>query len=263
MDVGDVIVELDDIWVRYGSMTVLESISLQVSNQEIVSIVGPNGGGKTTLLYCILGLVQPFRGQVHVFGMTPVKVQKTGCIGYLPQTGDYNRFFPIRALDVVALSRYAGKRHMKRLSKEDRIIIDQAMDMVGMRPYYNMHFGQLSGGQKQRVLIARALAQKPRMLIFDEPSTGLDAVAQDQFYHVLRQIRDEQKITIIMVSHDIGAVSSIVDQIACLNKQIHFHGRPEDCIPSESIEKVFGKHVHFLMHDEHCQTCEKYPHGAV
>jgi zinc transport system ATP-binding protein len=155
------------------------------------------------------------------------------------------------------MSRYGRKRGLEWLDECDHEIIEAALDRIGMLDHKNDHFGSLSGGQRQRVLIARALALKPKILILDEPSTGLDVVAQDRFYKILQTIRDEESMTILVVSHDIGAVSSVVDHIACLNRKIHFHGKPHDRSPLDALDKVFGKHVHFLMHDETCETCEK------
>jgi len=254
---SDTVIVLDDVWVRYGSSIVLESIHLTVQEKEIVSIVGPNGGGKTTLLHAILGFKEAFRGEIRVLGKEPVQIKQSGLIGYLPQQNAHDRLFPVSAYDVVAMTRHARHGVGNRLDENDKQVILDALDKVEMTTWQNHHYGSLSGGQQQRVLIARALAGKPRILILDEPSTSLDAVAQDSFYHLLSTIRDEQGLTILMVSHDIGSVSRVVDQIACLNKKIHFHGKPTEGIPSEILEKTFGKHMHFLVHDEHCLTCEK------
>ena len=253
------IISLKDIWVRYGSANVLEAIHLSILEKEIVTVVGPNGGGKTTLLHTILGFKEPYRGEIQVMGRTPAKIKDSGLIGFLPQMNDHDQHFPVTAYDVVAMSRHAKKSLGRRLDKTDHRIILDALAAVNMLDWKQHHFGSLSGGQQQRVLIARALAAKPKILILDEPSTGLDAVAQDSFYHLLHRIRDEEDLTILMVSHDIGSVSAFVDQIACLNRRIHFHGRPQDRIPSEALEKTFGKHIHFLVHDEHCLTCENRP----
>lgn len=250
------VIMLEDVWVRYNGRDVLENIHLTVRSGEIVSIVGPNGAGKTTLLNVILGFITPYKGRVYVLGRDPKHIIGTGRIGFLPQIHEADRLFPVNAFDVAAMARYAGKRPGGRLDEEDRRIIREALDRVEMGGKANHHFGTLSGGQQQRVLIARALAARPELLILDEPSTGLDAVVQDTFYQLLTRLRDEG-LTILIVSHDVGAVSSIVDQIACLNKKIHFHGSPEDCIPPETLERVFGRHTQFLVHDKHCETCRK------
>lgn len=248
---------MDHVRVQYYGRTVLEDIQLRVREREIVSIVGPNGAGKTTLLNTILGFLTPQSGLVLVLGRNPISIQKAGLIGYLPQISNSNREFPVSVFDVVAMSRQARKRLGSHLTRDDHHRIDQVLSMVGMSDHTKHHFGSLSSGQQQRVLIARALAVNPRILLLDEPSTGLDAVAQNAFYRMLTKIRDDEGITIVLVSHDIGTVSSVVDQIACLNKKIHFHGKPADCIPSAAIEEVFGKNIHFLLHDDHCDTCRK------
>jgi zinc transport system ATP-binding protein len=248
-------ISLEDVWVRYDGQPVLEGIHLDVTEGEIVSIVGPNGSGKTTLLNTILGFIQPFQGRVQIFGQNPEVVRHSGLIGYLPQNPETDLRFPIRAEDVVAMTRWSRRSVFHRLSNDDHVKIHAALARVHMDGVANQHFGSLSGGQKQRVLIARALALDPKILILDEPSTGLDAVAQDSFYSLLLSLRDEQGLTILLVSHDIGAVSGIVDRIACLNRRIHFHGNPADCIPSDALVKVFGQDVQFVYHDRHCHTC--------
>ena len=252
-----VVISMKDVWTRYDRGVVLEGIDLRVHEREIVSIVGPNGAGKTTLLHVILGFVNPIRGEILVLGRKPRSIRSSGRLGYLPQISDIDRRFPVNVFDVVAMPLYAKLGFGRRLSEASRQRVMSVLERVQMKDFTGHHFGSLSGGQQQRILVARALAGKPEILILDEPSTGLDAVAQNTFYEILTNIRDEECITIVMVSHDIGAVSSIVDQIACLNKRIHFHGKPGDCISSDAIEKVFGKDMQFLIHDEHCRTCEK------
>lgn len=248
---------MQGVWVRYGSAVVLEDIYLTVDPGEILSIVGPNGSGKSTLLRTAMGFTPPSAGEVRVYGLPPADIRRSGLVGYLPQRSAYNADFPLSAFDVVAMSRYARATIVERLHTEDRKEIDSALDRVEMSQHRDRHFGSLSGGERQRVLIARALALHPRMLILDEPSTGLDAVAQDNFYRLLVDLRDNEGMTIIIVSHDIGSVSAIVDRVACLKQKIHFHGRPSDGMPTEALEKVFGRDVYFLHHDQNCETCRR------
>lgn len=249
------IIALEDVWVGYNNHSILEQIYLHIPAREIVSIVGPNGSGKTTLLKVIMGFKEIYQGQVRVFGRNPREIQQSGRIGYLPQVSTYDAKFPISVWDVVALSRHSKKKFWKGLSTRDKELIRSSLVKIDMYPQRNHHFGSLSGGQKQRVLIARALALEPELLILDEPSTGLDSVAQDSFYQLLKQLRDEQGLTILMVSHDIGSVSAVVDKIACIKKKIHFHGKPSECQPNEDLAQIFGNNVYFLQHDEHCETC--------
>lgn len=253
----NIIISFSNVWVQYDDNIVLEDIDLTVYEKEIITVVGPNGSGKSTLLKTILGFNQPYRGEVRVFGKPPKKIRKSGLIGYLPQGSHYDSQFPVGVFDVVAMSRYAQKRFIERLNKDDYRKIGESLEKVDMLDFKNHHFGSLSGGQKQRVLIARSLAIHPKILILDEPSTGLDAVAQDNFYQLLLQLRDNEALTIIIVSHDIGSVSTIADKVACLNRKMHFHGKPSECIPTEALAKVFGKDVYFLHHDEECETCRR------
>jgi zinc transport system ATP-binding protein len=248
-------VVLDRVWVKFDQV-VLEDISLTVQERHILSVVGPNGSGKTTLLKAILGLKDPYRGSIRVFGEEPRRAGR-GVVGYLPQMNSIEPNFPVSAYDMVAFSRFAGKSLWPLLQKSEKNLVKDALERVQMGHLAERHFGSLSGGQKQRVLIARALVLKPKILILDEPSTGLDAVAQDQFYAMLRTFRDADGMTILIVSHDIGAVSGIVDEIACLNRKIHFHGRPSETIRYDALEKVFGKDIRFVFHDSNCLTCRK------
>lgn len=246
---------VQDVSVRYGENLALDRIHFEVNPHEIVSIVGPNGSGKTTLIHTILGLIEPFEGTVRVFDHIPQNARSHGQIGFLPQAGGADLKFPVSAFDVVAMAVSSHKKMFRGLTSGDRSRVMAVLQKVQMEKSAEIHFGSLSGGQKQRVLIARALAVQPKLLILDEPSTGLDIVSQESFYALLQYLRDEEGLTILFVSHDIGAVSGVVDRIACLNRKIHFHGKPSDCIPSEALEAVFGKDVQFVYHDRHCHTC--------
>jgi zinc transport system ATP-binding protein len=194
-------------------------------------------------------------------GYTPQKLKKTGLVGYLPQHNKINATFPVSVYDVVAFSRVAKKSIFQGINDEDRSIIKNSLARVEMTDFVNSHFGSLSGGQRQRVLIARALALQPKILILDEPSTGLDSVAQDSFYSLLTELRDEEKLTIVMVSHDVGAVSVIVDRVACLNRKIHFHGDPHK-LSNKEREQIFGHNMNIVLHDEHCESCSHESAGA-
>jgi len=255
--VQDRVIEIESLWVKYNELIVLEDINFSVRRGEIVSIVGPNGSGKTTLIKTILGFKKPFKGSVNILGRHLEGVIQSKQIGYLPQAGSFMRSFPVNVFDVVAMSFYARKKLLPRLSSADKDKIHSVLKKLNIDHLARTFFGDLSGGQKQRVLIARALVMDPVLLILDEPSTGLDAVAQGSFYKLLLQLRDGYNMTIIMVSHDVGAVSNVVDKIACLNRKIHFHGPPDKGIPEEAIRKVFGENVRFLFHDEACETCRR------
>ncbi len=249
-------IHVHNLTVRYGSKTVLEKVTLDVMPGEMVSIVGPNGGGKTTLLKVILGMKDFNDGQVLVLGKRPGHV-KAGELGYLPQVNRHLRDFPIRARDVVLMGRFPRLGLLKRPGPADLKLAAECLEIVGMSGSAEMPMQSLSGGQAQRIFIARALAMEPKVLILDEPSTGLDAVSQEDFYETLMRLRDNRGISILMVSHDIGVVSNYVDKIACLNRHIHYHGRAGDEIPVQVIQEVFGRNIQILVHNKNCVTCRE------
>ena len=218
-----VIVDLNDIWVRYDDRWVLKSVHLQCFAGEILGIVGPNGGGKTTLLNVILGLIRPEKGTVRLFGRRPDKRARLE-VGYLPQISHAERAFPVTVLDVVLMGLYNRLGLIKRPARKHRAAAMELLAQVDMLEQAQRPFGDLSGGQQQRVNIARALASAPKLLVLDEPSTGIDSVAQEEFYELLAAIRDKQGISAIMVSHDIGVITSHADRVACLNRELHYHG---------------------------------------
>jgi len=248
------IAALDDVWVRYDEKWVLKTIYLECSAGEILGIVGPNGGGKTTLLKVILGTIRPERGTVTLFGKRPDKQSRLG-LGYLPQISQADQSFPVSVLDVVLMGLYRRIGMMQRVGRRSKDEAMTLLEQVNMSTHAKRPFGALSGGQQQRVNIARALASKPRLLVLDEPSTGVDTVAQEDFYELLAVLRDEQDMSIIMVSHDIGVVTTHTDRVACLNVQLHYHGEPGSCFTTEVQHKVFGRDLQVMIHDDKCLTC--------
>jgi len=247
-------VALRDIWARYNEKWVLEAVNLECLPGEILGIVGPNGGGKTTLLKVILGVLRPEKGSAELFGMAPDKNSRLG-LGYLPQISHADRSFPVSVRDVVLMGFYKRIGIMRRASRKKRDEATALLAQVNMAEHADRPFGHLSGGQQQRVNIARALASKPRLLVLDEPATGVDTVAQEDFYELLATLRDEQDMSIIMVSHDIGVMTNHADRVACLNTQLHYHGDPESCFTSDIQKKLFGKNLQMVIHDDKCLTC--------
>lgn len=250
------LVELEDVWVRYDEKWVLKSIHFSCDPGKILGIVGPNGGGKTTLLNVILGLIRPEKGNVQLFGRIPDRSSRQE-VGYLPQISRADRAFPVTVLDVVLMGLYNRLGMFHRPGRRSIAAAKELLDRVNMADQADRPFGALSGGQQQRVQIARALASQPRLLILDEPATGIDSVAQEDFYELLAKFRDEQGISAIMVSHDIGVITSHADQVACLNREIHYHGEPEFCLSPEIQRKVFGDHMKVMVHDPACASCSQ------
>jgi zinc transport system ATP-binding protein len=239
---GEELVRLEDVWVHYDAVPILEGVSLSVEQHDFLGIIGPNGGGKTTLLKVILGLVKPSRGRVSIIGNPPK--QGRGSIGYVPQHNLFDRDFPINVWDVVLMGRYGKAGLLRRYSGEDRRIAQGALQTVGMLDYGNRQIGKLSGGEQQRVFIARALVSKPRLLLLDEPTASVDSTMQTEFYELLERLK--QQMAIVLVSHDIGAVSIYVDKIACLNRQLFHHGSKE--ISAEVLEATYKCPVQMIAH---------------
>ena len=238
----DEVVRLDGIWVQYNGVPVLEEISLTINGGDFLGIIGPNGGGKTTLLKVILGLVKPSRGKVAVFGNMPEKGRKY--IGYVPQHNVFDHEFPISVQDVVLMGRSAKVGLLKRLGSEDQRRAEEALQVVGMAEHRGRQIGKLSGGEQQRVFIARALVTDPLMLLLDEPTASVDTATQTEFYELLEELK--KRMVIVLVSHDISAVSIYVDKIACLNRQLYHHGSPE--IESDILEATYKCPVQMIAH---------------
>jgi len=245
-------VEIKDLSVKYDSTIVLENVSLSVPQGEFLGIIGPNGGGKTTLLKSILGLVIPQSGTIEIFGSALTK--NFHLIGYVPQYSLYDADYPISVLDVVLTGRLNKRKMLSRYSSEDRENALHSLEMVGMTDFRNRIAGELSGGEKQRVLIARALAKKPKILLLDEPTASIDAASGKNFYSILQSLNEQ--MTIILVSHDIGAVSQNVKKIACLNKNLVFHDSKE--LTHEMIEEAYHCPVDLIAHGVAHRVLDKH-----
>ncbi|MDX9715679.1 MAG: metal ABC transporter ATP-binding protein [Dissulfurispiraceae bacterium] len=254
-------VEINDLSVVFRNIEVIKNISLSLDQGRFLGIVGPNGCGKTTLLRAIIGSIKPTSGSVAVYGMTPAEAVKANIFGYLPQTQNIIRNFPARALDVVLMGLYSELGLFKWPTKQHKQQAYDALNTLGMSGMENAPFSKLSGGQKQRVSIARALINKPKLLILDEPNTGIDIIGQNDFYQLLKDLQKQIGLSIIMVSHDIGAITTFVDEIACLNKSLHYHGSPGGALDRMILEKLYGRRVDLLIHSDCCNQCERNKNG--
>jgi len=255
-------IDIRNLTVTLSGREILSDINLDLEEGKFLGIVGPNGGGKTTFLRVILGLVKPSAGEVLVLGKEPKEMVKRGAFGYLPQHLNVDPDFPATARDV-ALMGLAGRAGLfRRPSGKDIQKAEEMLATMGMSGYENHTFGSLSGGQQQRVSIARALISDPKLLILDEPSTGIDVVGQEDFYHLLKGIQKRLDLSIIMVSHDIGVISTYVDEIACLNRTLHYHGNPLGAFNDEVLRELYGKSMEILMHSTLCERCERLKPGS-
>jgi len=227
------IIEVKDVWFFYNGIPVLQDVNFTVRGGDFVALLGPNGGGKTTLLKLMLGLLKPERGAIRIFGESPR--ESSHRIGYMPQHLDFNQSFPISVLDVVLMGRLRPGRAWSRYTQEDRTAAQQALDRVEMGESANRRVGELSGGQQQRVFIARALVDEPEVLFLDEPTASVDTKHQTDLFDILKELNET--VTIIVVSHDIGVVSSHIKSVACVNQQVFHHDNAE--INEEMIELAY------------------------
>jgi zinc transport system ATP-binding protein len=236
------VVRLENIWVQYDNFVALEDVKLCLKPLDFVSVIGPNGGGKTTLLKLLLGLVKPSKGIAHVLGKTPE--QSRHKIGYVPQKATLDPKFPINVWDVTLMGRLGRIPPFKRYSDEDREHVADALHKVKMYDLRDRQIGKLSGGQQQRVLIARALAAHPQLLLLDEPAASIDSEIKREIYELLGKLNEQ--ITIVMVSHDIGVISSYVKTIACLNRKLVYHD--EKGITPEMLAETYQCPVDLIAH---------------
>jgi zinc transport system ATP-binding protein len=241
-------VELEDIAFGYGEVPVLEGINLTVQPGDFLGIIGPNGSGKTTLLRIMLGLLEPTRGTVRLFGHPPPSFRQWGRLGYVPQKATLDPALPATVHEVVATGLVPTLGLFGRISGRQRQRIAEVLGHVGMHAHATARIGALSTGQQQRVLIARALVSNPELLILDEPTGGVDPEAQTSFYALLQHLNRERDVTLILVSHDIGVVAKEVTKLACLNRRLIFHGRPGDFLSDAALTALYGPSVRVVSH---------------
>ncbi len=251
-------VEIKNLTVRLNGREVLNNLFLSLDEGRFLGVVGPNGGGKTTLLKAILGLIKPSSGDIRVFGKSPEEVLKSGrMFGYLPQVSKVAQDFPIRVIDIVMMGRYGRIGMLRWPKEEDRRKALEYLTVMGIEDLKYVPFSELSGGQQQRTSIARALAGEPKILMLDEPNTGIDVIGQGDFYHLLKGLQKRFNITILMASHDIGTIPAYVDEIACLNYTFHYQGDPVGALDETVLNDLFGKDVDLLHHTDICEKCER------
>jgi zinc transport system ATP-binding protein len=226
----------------YGEVPVLEDVALEVRPGEFLGIVGPNAGGKSTLLKLILGLLKPQAGRIRVFGEPPARARRR--IGYVPQHPGFARDFPISVEDVVLMGRFGLQRRLGTWARADRAAAAAALREVEALDLCRRQIGTLSGGQLQRVLLARALVAEPRLLILDEPTANIDQRLEGEIFELLAALN--RRLTIVVVSHDVAFISGYVTRVACLNRTLVCH--TTDSIDGQVIQELYGEHVRHIHH---------------
>lgn len=238
------IVKVSSVSFAYGSEKILDDISFSVDEGDFLGIIGPNGAGKTTLFFCMLGLIDGYNGKIKIFGEDIRRNKKIlKQIGYIPQRKSIDRRFPLTIKELVSLS-ITNKSYIDN--------VDKVLRYVDLYDNRNKIIGQLSGGQQQRVLIAKALVNNPKMLMLDEPTNELDQASQDNFYLFLKQLNDEEKITIIWTSHDLDAVNRLSNKISCINKKMFYHGTKDDFFSNDNnLKKYSESQMQIHMHSHY------------
>ena len=216
----------------------VDTVTMHIPRGTRLGVIGPNGGGKTTLLRLIVGLLAPDQGQISIFGNTPAASCRLCDIGYVPQKHDIETRFPLSVRQVVRMGLTGRAGLLRKPQREDLDAADRAMELVGVAELARRPIGDLSGGQQQRVMIARALAPRPRLLVLDEPMIGIDEIGQQQFARMIESLHEALELTLIMVSHDLRGVAAGCDQVACLNRTLHFHDAPGGLTPTV-LNEVF------------------------
>ncbi len=253
-------------WGVDGATTpALEDVNFTIDEETKLGILGPNGGGKSTLIKLILGIIKPTAGSVRVFGYSPIEARERGLIGYLPQRIEADRDWPINVEQVVGLGRACRIKPWKKLGADDHAAIAKAIELVGLEDLASRPIGALSGGQLQRVMIARAIAGNPKLLVLDEPTVGVDIAGQQRFGKLIETLHRELDLTVILVSHDMRAIAAVADRVACLSRTLHFHDTPDGLTPAV-LAQVFAHDVAGVFGDIHidahlAETCDDPSHA--
>ncbi len=234
-------IEVKDMWFSFSGPPILRDVNVTVQEGEFLAVLGPNGGGKTTLIKIILGILKPDRGVVRVFGLEPLASGHR--IGYVPQNVNINREFPISVMDATLMGRVRGGGGF-RYSAGDRQSAMEALERMGMGRYGDVRIGELSGGQLQRVFIARALTSDPSLLIMDEPTSSVDTQGQTELYDFLRELN--RTMTILVVTHDVSILHGYVKSVACVAETLYYHDKSE--ITPEMLERAYPCAVELVAH---------------
>lgn len=241
IDHARTIIELDGVCFSYTGEEVIKDVSLEIHKGDYLGIIGPNGGGKSTLLKLMLGILKPNKGAIRLFGVGLEEFRNWPKIGYVPQRAHIEMNFPATVEEVVAMGRY-GKRGLFHFpSKEDKEQTLLALRRVDMLGFKSRRIGDLSGGQQQRVFIARALAAEPEVIFLDEPTVGVDIKTQKQFYNLLRKLNKDLNLTLILSSHELDVVAHEATELVYINRTIVYYGDPEEFLKGAYFHELIGK----------------------
>jgi zinc transport system ATP-binding protein len=236
------VISIRHLWAGYEHEQVLEDVDLSVYEGDFIGLVGPNGGGKTTLVKVLLGLLPPMRGEVRIMGQPVNRGRRY--IGYVPQIVEFDRDFPVSVWEVTRMGRLGRRGLLRRFNAEDEAIVAQALREVDLLELRDRPIGELSGGQRQRAYIARALASEPKILLLDEPTSSVDPQVSVSIYELLEELNAHA--TILLISHDVSVVSSYVKTVGCLNRRLFYHNDRQ--LTPEMLEQAYQCPIDLIAH---------------
>jgi zinc transport system ATP-binding protein len=248
------ILEVSNLFVNRMNSLAIEDANFTIHKGDYVGIVGPNGGGKTTLLLALLNMIPKTKGKIRLFGQDINSFSSWEKVAYVSQNATaFDSKFPLTVRELVSLGRVNRKNLGRRLSRKDWTAVDKALDFMGLSGVANRKIGQLSGGQKQRIFVAKALVRMPEIILLDEPIVGVDAATQEKFYKKLSDLNLKNDITILLVTHDLTAVFCRMSKVMCVNRWVNVAEITEDFKPEDVLRKAYGEHFHFVFHKHECE----------
>ena len=249
-----VVLEVSNLQVDRGNSVVIEDADFTINQGDYVGIVGPNGGGKTTLLLSILNSIPKAKGNIRLFGQNIESFSHWDKVAFVPQHAvNFDSHFPLSVRELVSLGRVNRNNLGRALKHSDWEAVDEAIEFMGISDISDKRIGQLSGGQKQRVFVAKALVRHPEIILLDEPIVGVDAKTQEKFYKKLSDLNIKKGITILLVTHDLTAVFCRMSKVMCINRFVKVTEITGDVEPEEVLRKAYGDHFHFVFHKHECE----------
>ena len=246
-------IEVEGLTITRSGATVISGASFTIGQGDYVGMVGPNGGGKTTLLKALLGIIPVSAGSIRLFGQDIKAFSDWQRVAYVAQDAiNFDASFPLTVRELTGLGRITRDSIGRPFSQKDWHAVDEILELMEINDLADRRIGHLSGGQKQRVFVAKALVRDPDILLLDEPVTGVDAETQERFYKKLSDLNEARDLTIIIVSHDLAAVFCRMSVVMCVNRDVYIGGITDDLEPNEILREVYGDHFHFVFHRHEC-----------
>lgn len=248
------IIEVENLTVTRNGRKIIEDATFNVEPKAYMGVVGPNGGGKTTLMHAILGVLPAESGSIKIMGVPLEDFEDWNQVAFVSQDSiNFDDKFPLTVRELVGLGRINKQNLGRPLKRQDWEAVDETLSFMGINDLANRRIGQLSGGQKQRVFVAKAIVRDPKILILDEPASGIDPEAQERFFKILANLNAKHGTTILMVSHDLASVFCRMNYVMCINKQVNTSPITVDSDPNDVLRKAYGPHFTFVFHEHTCE----------